>query len=150
MAVANDVNSIHESLMKIRRVVQRQDSAFLSSGAVINDGNDPGGHFIVRNFSGIFSTLSYVFFSMRKALNIPVYRWKRMDPYDHPSTVSQAVQNTNDNLEGLMELAVYEKYSSGVTSTIMGEANNIQMLLYNIKVHSTEPTTPTLSLQKEE
>lgn len=145
MAIEKDINAIHESLLKISRVVRRQQSEYFSHGSITVEDS---GSFSTR-MQPIISAISFFLFSIMRILNLPKFHLdlRLQPPNQYPSTVSEAVQNANDQLVALMELAVNETYSS---VDIIGESKRIQLLLYNIRVHETVEMSPAGLSEKEE
>lgn len=142
-AIEKEIDSIHEALLSIQSIHQRQGSTYLPHGSVADSTFDSASiidqsRLIFWRFMGMFS---FVYFTIKLSLNLPqdLFRFDLIQPYQHPSTVSQAVKNANHKLEALMELAAREELSSTIAKQqIMEEAKHIQVLLYNIKMHSTD------------
>lgn len=128
--IAKDVESIHGALTKIQMIVKREQSAFTSQGSVTDSLVNTGSLLERTGFSisWAMSYISYIFFRIRRALNIPMYQWT-LRPQQHPASVPHAVKDANDRVVSLMEVAGREKFSPDV----IAESKRIQLLLNNIK-----------------
>ena len=73
-----------------------------------------------------------------------------MEPYQSPSTVSQAVKNANEKVLDLIDLVKHQELASEASSEIIEEAEAIQLLLFNIKLNSTGEIIMPDSSSKEE
>ena len=149
-SIEKDINRIHQRLRSIQLMYHKQSPAFQSSGNVA-EGKQSS--FYKRRFislASILSWISYVIFCLRKALNIPQYRWQLMEPYQSPSTVSQAVKNANEKVLDLIDLVKHQELASEASSEIIEEAEAIQLLLFNIKLNSTGEIIMPDSSSKEE
>ena len=72
-----------------------------------------------------------------------------MEPYQSPSTVSQAVKNANEKVLDLIDLVKHQELAPEALSEIIEEAEAIQLLLFNIKVNSTGEIIPDSSSKEE-
>ncbi|KAL9185060.1 hypothetical protein ACHAXT_002837 [Thalassiosira profunda] len=135
-AIQIHIDGIHESLLKIQKVVRRHQSMYLSRGVVAESVTQSSAiqrrNFVSFAILAICTFVDGAILAIRKRLRLDVLQLY----YQYPTTVSQAVRNANDTLEALMELAVDEKYTSGKTAQqqILGEAQLIQQRLYDIKL----------------
>lgn len=140
LAIEKDVKCISDSMLKMQRTVRRQQSEFRSSGLVVEGAEGSLVKQKTLSYHQMRSRLSYLWFTIRQTLNIPRFiRPDIIQPYQYPSTVGQAVQNANDRILALVELADNQEYNSPgdiVANEVLGEAKHMQMLLYNIKQHA--------------
>ena len=152
-SIEKDINRIYQRLRSIQTIYHKQSPALQSSSSGhVAEGKESS--FYQKRFISpalILSKISYIIFCLRKVLNIPQYRWQLMEPYQSPSTVSQAVKNANEKVLDLIDLVKHQELAPEALSNIIVEAEQIQLILFNIKVSSTgEIIMPDSSSSKEE
>ena len=160
LAIETDIRLVNESFIKMQRTLRLQQSEWLSNGAIADALDESamgisGRERFLLAIHTIRQRVSFAFFTVRKALNVPdiFFRWDLiLQPYQHPTTVQQAVQNANYKLVALMELARDDEDVSHclIANKVLEECRQVQLLFCNIKVHASEESKNLRLSRKEE
>jgi len=146
--VEKDVAAIHKRLLRIQQINFEHSPGFQSTGSVKD--NNTAGEFdetrLVLSLSMIKERIFFFFFLVRRKLNLPTFQYQwQMSPTS--STVSEAVKNANEKVVELQDFVMYNKLAG--ESRMIEEIKHIQLLLFNIKVHSTDDTNRQMPVKEE-
>ncbi len=137
-SIQKDIECIRESIAKIKQVHMRCNSTFMSCGSVAEASTTSRAFLETTGVSAakILSVIAFVWFAIRRVVNMPFFRFDQLRLERHPTTVARAVQDANDMVDAVIEFAWKDARDTELSSKIDEEAERIRILLFNIKLCS--------------
>lgn len=137
-SIHKDIESIRESITKIKQVHMRCQSTYMPTGSLA-DASTTSRAFLETtgvSLAKIQSMIAFVLYAIRRAVNMPFFRFDQMRIARHPPTVGSAVRDANEMVNAVIEFAWKGTRESVLSSKIDEEAERIRILLFNIKLCS--------------
>lgn len=137
-SIHKDIESIRKSITKIKQVHVRCQSTYMPTGSVA-DASTTSRAFLETtgvSIAKIQSIIAFVLYAIRRAVNMPFFRFDQMRLARHSPTVGSAVRDANEMVDAVIEFAWKGSRESVLSSKIDEEAERIRTLLFNIKLCS--------------